>query len=150
MQMLDKATHSGERNVAQGHLRAVKVEKVHKLDSAPFTKSSEVDALRLVIEFELNRKDLDVLWEGRPSARADLVCMTNADLRKKGVVLGEGALLGFLVVEKLKNRLKKSRASWSTCSRKGKILAYPASASSRICTAWLTFSRLSSPTPPDD
>jgi hypothetical protein len=46
----------------QGHLRGIKVEKVHQFDCLAFSQSGKVDPLRLVVELELDREDLNVFW----------------------------------------------------------------------------------------
>jgi hypothetical protein len=48
--------------VSKGHLGTVKVEEIHQLHCPSFPQGGKVDSLRLVIQLELDREDLDVFY----------------------------------------------------------------------------------------
>lgn len=46
--------------MSQCHFRTIKVEEVHELDGPTIAQSSKVHPLRLVVQLDFNRVDLDV------------------------------------------------------------------------------------------
>lgn len=111
--------------MAKSHLCAVEMEKVHQLHRLAFAQRRKVYPLRLVVQFQLDREYFDMLCrffssdlQGSPR---------RCSSRKYGsvVVLFMPELAGAAAVGaggvKLAKRLRKSKASWSTCSRRGRI-----------------------------
>lgn len=66
--------------MSEGHLRGVKVEKVHQLDRLAFSQSGKVDPLRLIVELELDREDLNVFWSHQHENHHDSLALTEEGL----------------------------------------------------------------------
>lgn len=83
----------------QSHFSSIEMEEIHELHGLAFTKSGKIDSFGLIIQFELNRVNLDMFYlSAFPTIQQDALAY--------GRKVGWRALSSVLV---LRQRLKAAR-----------------------------------------